>query len=139
MAKKNPGEQSDSTLYKEVRAQFDSRDGRQFSCNDNPYGENYYTVKYDANGNEIAGGGDPTPDGDFYQSGNADPAVGDAGQFRGEAASTDAGSVGPLAKQIANMETRPHANDFNDKRSTVFVDIGNANRGSDAGYDPVVR
>ena len=136
MANKNPGTQSDNTMNREVRPQFDQRDGRQFSCNEAPYGENYYTVKYDANGNEITQSGDYTPDGDFYQSGSSDPAVGDAGQFRGVFASTDAGSLGPLAKQIAEGEIRPHANDFADKRSTTFVDVGRANRGSDDGYDP---
>ena len=123
---KNPGTQNDNTMNREVGSQWDSREGRQFSCHDSPYGENYYTVKYDANGNEITKSSDYTPDGDFFQSGSAERAVGDAGQFRGSFATAD---TERLAKQISEGEMSPHKDGF--KVEQITVNVGRADRGKE--------
>jgi hypothetical protein len=62
---KNLGPQSDKTMNREVRSQWNPNDTRQFSCVDAPAGENYYTVRYDQNGNEIPESGVFNPEGDF--------------------------------------------------------------------------
>lgn len=118
---------------REVKPQQPECDGLQFARN--PYAQDesaYYDVRFDQYNNVIPESREFTPDGPFYQSGGSDPAYGES-QFRNQFSASDGER---LSKQIAEGEIRPHANDFADKRSTTFVDVGRANRGSDDGYDP---
>ncbi len=116
-----PGPQSDKTMNREVKPNAGCDiPGRQYAQHDE-YSGGYQDVEFEQF-NQLL----PQDPEYFHREATAGQ-----GQFRGPNSVSDES----LAKQIASMEIRPHENDFTDSRSTHFVDVMNANRGAEHGFD----